>query len=140
MAGGSSVAFVTIVTAQIAAMARPLCEDKKVKSMRHAGKTVEQFITALNNEDMTTAGTLLSPGFKFVGVLGTREGADIYMEDMERMKIKYTIHKIFEDGEDVCVLCDYIMAGVTVFGCSWYQLENGKISALRAVFDPRPLL
>ncbi|RBL93060.1 nuclear transport factor 2 family protein [Chitinophaga flava] len=108
--------------------------------MTSAGTTVEQFITALNQEDMTTAGALLAPDFKFVGVLGTRDGAAVYMEDMGRMKIKYNIHKLFEDGNDVCVICDYIMGGVTVFGTSWYQLTDGRISSLRAVFDPRPLL
>ncbi|NML36618.1 nuclear transport factor 2 family protein [Chitinophaga sp. G-6-1-13] len=108
--------------------------------MTQAGKTVEQFITALNKEEMTVAGTLLTPDFKFVGVLGSRDGADVYMEDMGRMKMKYTVHKIFENGDDVCVLCDYMMGDKTVFGCSWYQLKNGKINSLRVVFDPRPLL
>ncbi|WP_343744429.1 nuclear transport factor 2 family protein [Chitinophaga sp.] len=108
--------------------------------MAQAGKTVKQFITSLNEEDMATARTLLAPDFKFVGVLGSRDGADVYMEDMGRMKMKYTVHKIFEDGDDVCVLCDYIMGDKTVFGCSWYQLKNEKISSLRVVFDPRPLL
>ncbi|QJB41378.1 nuclear transport factor 2 family protein [Chitinophaga oryzae] len=108
--------------------------------MTHAGKTVTQFLTALNNEDMAAARALLTSDFKFVGVLGSRDGADVYIEDMGRMKMKYTVHKIFEEGDDVCVLCDYIMGNKTVFGCSWYQLREGKLSSLRVVFDPRPLL
>ncbi len=108
--------------------------------MAHSGKTVEQFLTALNNEDMAAARALLTADFKFVGVLGSRDGADVYIDDMGRMKMKYTIHKIFEDGDDVCVLCDYIMGDKTVFGCSWYQLKDGKLSSLRVVFDPRPFL
>lgn len=108
--------------------------------MTHAGKTAAQFLTALNNEDMAAARALLTSDFKFVGVLGSRDGADVYIEDMGRMKMKYTVHKIFEDGDDACVLCDYIMGDKTVFGCSWYQLKEGKLSSLRVVFDPRPLL
>lgn len=108
--------------------------------MAHSGKTVEQFLTALNNEDMAAARALLNADFKFVGVLGSRDGADVYIDDMGRMKMKYTIHKVFEDGDDVCVLCDYIMGDKTVFGCSWYQLKDGKLSSLRVVFDPRPFL
>ncbi|MBC9931212.1 nuclear transport factor 2 family protein [Chitinophaga qingshengii] len=108
--------------------------------MAQSGKTVEQFLTALNNEDMTAARALLADDFKFVGVLGSRDGADVYIADMGRMKMKYTIHKVFEEDDDVCVLCDYIMGDKTVFGCSWYQLKEGKISSLRVVFDPRPLL
>jgi hypothetical protein len=29
---------------------------------------------------------------------------------------------------------------MTLFGCGWYHVEQGKISSLRVVFDPRPLV
>ncbi|NML20989.1 nuclear transport factor 2 family protein [Pseudoflavitalea sp. G-6-1-2] len=101
---------------------------------------VQQFMNALNNEDWAKAEALLTPDFKFAGVMGSREGASNYMEDMSRMKIKYNIHQVFENGNDVAVLCDYDMNGQSIFGCSWYQLRGDKINLLRVVFDPRPLL
>jgi hypothetical protein len=56
------------------------------------------------------------------------------------MKLKYKILKAFEDENDVCLLYDLTMAGQTIFGCGWYQVQNGKIKSLKVVFDPRPFL
>ena len=106
----------------------------------HTKDTVLNFIKALNEEDMDDARKYINEDLSFVGVLGSRSGAETYLSDMARIKIKYSIEKIFVDGDDVCVLCDYIMGGVTVFGCGWYHLINGKISSIRAIFDPRPVL
>lgn len=108
--------------------------------MEISSNIVQQFMDALNKENWAAAETLLTPDFKFAGVMGSRDGASTYMEDMRRMKIKYKTHKVFENGDDVAVLCDYEMSGQSIFGCSWYQLKGDKINLLRVVFDPRPLL
>jgi limonene-1,2-epoxide hydrolase len=109
-------------------------------SATSARETVLSFIQALNEEDFQAAGHYVNEEFSFVGVLGSTHGAATYLEDMKRLKIKYDIQKVFVEGADVCLLCDYSMAGVTTFGCGWYHLEKGKISSLRVVFDPRALL
>jgi hypothetical protein len=36
----------------------------------------------------------------FVGVLGSRHGAESYFIDMEGMHLKYDIRKVFGDGND----------------------------------------
>jgi len=56
------------------------------------------------------------------------------------MKLKYKILKAFEDENDVCLLYDLTMSGLTIFGCGWYLVQGGKIKSLRVVFDPRPVL
>lgn len=56
------------------------------------------------------------------------------------MKLKYKIIKVFEAENDVCVLYDLDMSGLTIFGCGWYQVEQGKVKSLKVVFDPRPVL
>ena len=101
---------------------------------------VLSFIKALNREDFKAARTYVSDDMKFVGVLGSRDSADAYFKDMERMKLKYHIKKVFADGNDVCLLYDLDMQGRTIFGCGWYHLEFDKINSLLVVFDPRPLL
>jgi limonene-1,2-epoxide hydrolase len=105
-----------------------------------AKETVLSFIKALNEEDFNTGREYVNDDLSFVGVLGTRTGADTYIEDMKRMKIKYKIVKEFVSGDDVCLLYDLQMGGVTIFGCGWYHLVNDKISTIRVVFDPRPVL
>ena len=102
--------------------------------------TVLSFIQALNEEDFTTARKHVNEDLQFIGVLGTRDGAAAYFNDMEKMKLKYDIKKSFSDGDDVCVFYDFTAAGITTFGCGWYHLVNGKISWFKVIFDPRPIL
>lgn len=102
--------------------------------------TVLSFIEALHAEKWSEAAACLQEDFAFQGVLGSRDGAAAYMQDMERMKIKYQVEKTITEGNDVCVICEYLISGVTLVGCNWYHLEGGQIASLRAIFDPRLLL
>jgi limonene-1,2-epoxide hydrolase len=106
----------------------------------YSEKVVMAFINALNDEDFTTAREQLADGMRFDGVMGSRDSADAYISDMTRMKFKYNIKKLFADENDVCLLYDINMGAVTIFTCGWYHVEDGKISSLKVVFDPRPLL
>lgn len=106
----------------------------------NAKETVLAFINALNAEDFTAAREYAQEDLTFVGVLGTRNGADAYFADMSRMKLKYDVKKVFVDGDDVCLLYDIAMGDKIIFSCGWYQLINNKINSFRVVFDPRPLL
>jgi limonene-1,2-epoxide hydrolase len=98
------------------------------------------FINALNAEDFDTAKNCVHDDLVFEGVLGTRDGAEAYFRDMEKMRLKYKIKKAFQDGNDVCILYDINMSGTDIFTCGWYQVEHGRIKSLKVVFDPRPVL
>ena len=102
--------------------------------------TVMSFLKHLNEEDFEAARKCTDDDLKFEGVLGSRDGADAYFTDMEKMKFKYHLLKTFADGTDVCVLYDVAMGGITLFCCGWYQVEHHKIISIKVVFDPRPLL
>jgi limonene-1,2-epoxide hydrolase len=101
---------------------------------------VLSFVHALNNEDFSEARNYVSDQMSFVGVMGSRDGAQAYFRDMENMKLKYDIKKVFVDGADVCLLYDITISGAKIFTCGWYQVEGGKIKSIRVIFDPRPLL
>jgi limonene-1,2-epoxide hydrolase len=111
-----------------------------MNSTNSAKELVTAFVTALNNEDFAAARSYLTDDMKFIGVLGTRDGGDAYINDMQRMKIKYNVQKTFADGNDVCLLADIAISGTTIFNCGWYQVAGNKIKSLKVVFDPRPLL
>lgn len=112
-----------------------------METKQNAKEVVLNFVNALNKEDFETARNCLSEDMVFDGVLGHRDGADVYIKDMEKMKFKYEIKKAFEDGMDVCLLYDIDMGNQkTIFTCGWYQLQKGKIKKLKVVFDPRPVL
>ncbi|HTD97756.1 MAG TPA: nuclear transport factor 2 family protein [Mucilaginibacter sp.] len=115
-------------------------ENEPVAVESDAKQIVTAFINALNDEDFETAKRYMSHDLLFVGVMGTRNGGDAYMNDMEKMKFKYNIKKSFADGDDVCLFYDIDMGGKTIFSCGWYQVEEGKIKSFKVVFDPRPLL
>lgn len=111
-----------------------------MESGSNAKDIVMSYVKALNDEDFKTARRYVSDNMSFVGPLATVNGADAYFKDMERMRIKFEIKKVLVDGNDVCLLYDFNTGPKTLYGCGWYHLENGKISSLRAVFDPRPIL
>jgi len=104
-----------------------------------AAKKVQSFLQALNNEDFKAARNYLTNDVKFIGVMGTRDGGDVYMADMEKMKFKYDIKKVFEDDNDVSVFYDINMGGKTLFCSGWYHLSHGKIDSMKVIFDPRTL-
>jgi hypothetical protein len=56
-------------------------------------KTVMSFLSALNKLDFNAAKELVQPEMKFEGVMGSRDGADSYFTDMEKMKLKYDVKK-----------------------------------------------
>ncbi|MDP4151791.1 MAG: nuclear transport factor 2 family protein [Bacteroidota bacterium] len=105
-----------------------------------AGDTVLSFIKALNAEDFKMARSFVHPDLTFIGVLGTRHGADAYFADMEKMKLKYEIEKTVADETDACLWYAIQMGGKKITACGWYHLENGKIAEFKVLFDPRPLL
>jgi|SRR5688572_6520525 hypothetical protein len=115
-------------------------ENQSTLIRSNAKEIVSQCMAAINNEDFENARKLVHADFKFDGVLGSREGAEAYFRDMEKMKLKYDIKKIFADSDDVCVLYNLDMSGVSVFCCGWYQVVQDKIKFLKVVFDPRPVL
>lgn len=101
---------------------------------------VKGFLEAFNQEDFISARTFLSNDLKFVGVMGMKDGADTYIMEMEKMRLKYELKKIFYDQDGVAAFYDITMDGKKIFSAGWYEIENGKIKSIKVVFDPRPLL
>jgi len=115
-------------------------ENQTVSARTEAKEVVLAFIDAINDEDFEKARAYVTPDLQFVGVMGTRNGAEAYFNDMQKMKFKYDIKKSIAEGNDVCLLYDIDMGGKTIFSIGWYQLEDDKIKSFKVVFDPRPLL
>ena len=109
--------------------------------MKTNKEVVSSFLNALNKEDFGAARKYLNPGFNFKGPLGEREGADVYINDMKKMKFKYDIDTVFENKNEVCLIYDINMgSGKSIRTCGIYRLEDARLSSLQALFDPRPVL
>ncbi|WP_412468841.1 nuclear transport factor 2 family protein [Pedobacter sp. KLB.chiD] len=114
--------------------------SNKLLTEHNAKVVVLDFIHALNAENFEMARAKLHDHMAFRGVMGERNGADIYIEDMEKMKFKYDIKKVFVDEEEVCLWYDINMGSKTIFACGWYKIADGKITSFQVLFDPRPVL
>jgi uncharacterized protein YihD (DUF1040 family) len=102
---------------------------------------VLSFLEALNKEDFKKAKECLNENFTFRGPMGERNGEAEYMEVMKKMKLKYEIDKAFADDEDVCIFYEINMSGKAKIPTSGlYHLDKGKISSLKVLFDPSPVL
>ena len=101
---------------------------------------VKEFIECLNREAFDEAQHYLYEGFVFEGVLGRREGAQVYIKEMKQLKLKYRILQVFEAADAICLWYTIDMAGKPVLASGWYHINNGQIHSLKVLFDPRPLL
>jgi len=109
-------------------------------STNEAQEIVLWFVKALNEESFQVARRYLDDDLKHVGPFGSRDGGEAYIQEMESLRLKFDLKKIFADGKDVCALYDVTVSGITLFACGWFQVEAGKICSQRITFDPRPLL
>lgn len=106
----------------------------------NAREIVLAYVQALNQDQFEEARRWVSDDLSFQGVLGSRNGAEAYFNDMRSMRLRYTVKKVFSDEQDVCLWYDVTISGRTVLTCGWYHVEQGKIRSLRVIFDPRPIL
>ncbi|AIF84061.1 SnoaL-like domain [Candidatus Nitrososphaera evergladensis SR1] len=118
--------------------------QKNIGSVNNAKQVVMSFVEALGNQDYKSARSYASDNMSFLGPLASHDSADAYFKDMERLRLpKFEIKKVVADGNDVCLFYDLNVGTppVAVFVCGWYHVnDEGKISSLRVVFDPRHFL
>ena len=105
-----------------------------------AQDVVMSCVSAINPRGFQRPRQFAADDMSFVGVMGSRQGGDIYFKDMERMRLNYDVKKVFVDGSDVCLFYDLAISTVNIFVVAWYQVTNGKIQSLKVVFDPRTVL
>jgi len=103
-----------------------------------AKEVVMSYIDAMDKRDYATAKRYLSANVFIKGPAGEAfRSANEFLKMMESQRGRYEMKKVFVDGDDVCLLYDFITERVTTFFCSWYQIKEGKIATIRTVFDPR---
>jgi ketosteroid isomerase-like protein len=64
-----------------------LVKNESLLTETDAKDVVISFVKALNDDDFKTARNHLSDDMVFVGVLGSRDGAESYIQDMERIRL-----------------------------------------------------
>lgn len=104
-----------------------------------AKEIVMSYVNALGNQDYDSARNSLADNVLVRGPSGEAfRSPDEFIGMMQQQRGKYDIKKVFVDGDDVCLLYDFITKTVTTFFSSWYKVKDGKIVSIQTVFDPRP--
>jgi hypothetical protein len=115
-----------------------------VTAAKRSGSGPEQIVLkfgdAINAEDYQLARTYVADNLTHIFPLGEHDNADAYFEQLKYVRPKLDIHKTFVDGNDVAVMYDTTVAGVTLFASGWFKVEDGKVRSFTVVFDPRSLL
>jgi hypothetical protein len=110
--------------------------------MADAATVAEGFFDAWTSKDFRRARTFLHEDVSFSGPIDTFDDADSYVASLERLGSVVNgvdKHKVFVDGDDVCVIYDLKTAVVPISRiCDWYRVRDGKIASVSVVFDARP--
>lgn len=119
-----------------------LQKNEPAKSTKEIVMEYLQLIT--ERQDFKSARSYLKDNVSYVSPLNSFDRAEPYLKYNESLHLpKLNIKKVFVDGDDVCILHETSLPpriSSTVFTSLWFHVDGGKISSLRALFDPRPFL
>jgi ketosteroid isomerase-like protein len=102
------------------------------------------YFEAWHSHDFDRLRSILHDDVTFRGPLGTADDAETAMKGLRGMAgiiTKLVVQKMFVDGDDVVTWFDLsVKDSDPMPTVNWSHVENGKITRIRVVFDPRPML
>ncbi len=118
--------------------------QKNESSVKSAKDIVMEYMQAAERRDFQSARGYVSDNVSYMSPLNSFDRAEPYLKYFEHLELpKLDIKKEFADSNDVCILheLNFGTPPVTSLVCSWFHVDDqGKISSIRVVFDPRPFL
>jgi hypothetical protein len=118
--------------------------QKNESSAISAKEIVMEYLQAVERRDFKSARSYLSDNISYVSPVNSFDRAEPYLKYYEHQNVPpLDIKKEFADSNDVCLLSEvtYREPPVTIFVCVWYHVnDDGKISSIRVVLDPRPFV
>jgi hypothetical protein len=118
--------------------------DSQNESAKSAKEVVMEYLQALiERRDFKSARSYLKDNVTYVSPLNSFDGAGPYLKYNESLHLpKPDIKKVFADGGDVCLLYEMTLTTqpAPLFVAFWAHVDDGKISAIRIIFDPRPFI
>jgi SnoaL-like protein len=102
------------------------------------------YLRAWQERDFGTLRSLLAGDVTFHGTLGTANGADeclAGMRGLAKIISSIAVVRMVVEGPDVMTWYDlHTTVAPPCPTVNWSHVEDGKITAIRAVFDPRELV
>ncbi len=117
---------------------------QKNESTKSAKEIVMEYLQVLvERRDFKSARSYLKDNVSYVSPLNSFDGVEPYLKYNESLHLpKPDIKKVFTDGNDVCLLYEMTLTTqpASLFVSFWAHVDDGKISSIRLVFDPRPFI
>jgi hypothetical protein len=116
---------------------------QKNESAKSAKEIVMEYLQLITERpDFESARSYLKDDMSYVSPVNSFDNADAYLKYSLSLHLpKLSIKKIFTDGDDVCIIHETVLAKPPAVAASlWFHVDGGKISSLKALFDPRPFL
>jgi len=111
--------------------------------MTSARTLAERYFESWRAKDFDALRALLADDVEFTGPLGHAEGADECIAGLRGMSTMVTdidVKVIVADGANVITWFELHTADTEPLPtANWSHVEGGKITRVRATFDPRPL-
>jgi hypothetical protein len=110
--------------------------------MADARSLVESYFDAWRRNDFAAMRSTLGDSFQFAGPIDTFDDVDAFMQSIQglsQIKEGLEITKIWADGPDMLVWYDlHTKVAPPAPVAEWHHASDGKVTMVRAVFDPRP--
>jgi SnoaL-like protein len=110
--------------------------------MTDARRLVEGYFEAWKHNDFADMRSALDEHVHFIGPIDTFDTADVFLQSIQglsHIKDDLVIMKIWAEGQDVLVWYDlHTKVAPPAPVAEWHRTSNGKVTAIRAVFDARP--
>ncbi|GAB3294588.1 nuclear transport factor 2 family protein [Epidermidibacterium keratini] len=102
------------------------------------------YFDSWRNRDWNRLRTVLAPDVEFVGVMGTANGIDECIAGLQGMAesimTDLRLHTRVVEGPDAMTWFDLHTANTPpIPTVNWSHVEDGLITTIRVIFDPRPL-
>jgi hypothetical protein len=114
--------------------------QKNKSSVKSAKEIVMEYVQATERQDFQSASGYLRDNMTYVSPVNSFDRAEPYLKYNLHLYetgqlVKFDIKKEFADSNDVCILHEWNSQIV----CVWYHVDDdGKISSIKVIFDPRP--
>jgi hypothetical protein len=110
------------------------------ETAKNAEKIVMEYLQAAERRDFKSARSYLKDNVLYVSPLNSFDTAEPYLKCLEHLNLpKSEIKKAFADDHGVVLLTEMNFGKIpATFVCTWFHVDDGKMSVIRVVFDPRP--
>ena len=108
------------------------------------GGIARTYFRAWKDKDFGALRGILADNVTFRGPLGTADGAEECLRGLRGLAEIITdidVQHVFVDGQDVLTWYDlHTRVAPPTPTANWSHIENGKITTIRATFDPREIV